>query len=65
MRGTRGKRLTDQLPDPPHALGGCLRAVAEFLGHQADAAADAEPPHGAADHFGQGVRGQDVRSLQP
>lgn len=43
-------------------LGGRLRLVAELLGHQADAAAHAKLPHRAADHFGQGARGEGIRS---
>ena len=43
QRGTGGRRLclAHQLPDPPHAIVGRLRVVAELLRHQADAATDA------------------------
>jgi hypothetical protein len=39
--------------------------VAEFLGHQAGAAADAELPHGGPDRFGHGFGGWGVGLLQP
>lgn len=52
--------LRDQLAGPAHPPGGRVRVVAELLCHPADAAADAELLHGAADCHGHYVSGRDV-----
>ena len=46
-----GGHLGGELADPPHARGGRVGVVAELLGHPAQAAVDAEPPHGGHDRF--------------
>src|SRR5215471_2384839 len=60
-----GGHLAGELADPAHALGGRLRVVTELLCHPADAAMDAELPHGGFDclRYPFGARG--IRSLQP
>jgi len=49
-----------KLPDPPHAVRGRFGMVAELLGHQGDAAADAEPADGLAGRVRDRIMGQDI-----
>ena len=57
--------LGGELADPAHALGGRLGGITELPCHPADAAMDAELPHGGLNclryHFGA----RSVRTLQP
>jgi len=55
--------LSGELADPAHALGGRVGVVAKLLSHPAQAAVNAEPPHGGRDRFCCHDGGRDVRSL--
>jgi len=55
--------LGGELADPPHARRGRVGVVAELLGHPAQAAVDAEAPHGGCDCLCCHGVGRGVRSL--
>lgn len=57
-------QLGDELPDPAHPVGCCLRVVAEFLRHAAGAARRTELAEGAPDRFCDCLSGRGVRRLQ-